>query len=92
MAAYKPERLLARREQFRQLIADGAARSKNRNHGKLFLPLIRCIEIDGRFALSGTPSRKPTTAVLQLLYSESTSAEWLFPQEKAALHMSGKGT
>jgi len=50
--AYKPQRLLAGREQFRQLIADGAARSKNRNHGKLPPLLIRCIEIDGRLTLS----------------------------------------
>jgi hypothetical protein len=25
-------------------------------------------------------------AVLQLLYTEATAAEWLFPQEKATLH------
>jgi hypothetical protein len=32
------------------------------------------------------------TAVLQLLYTESTTAEWLFPQEKATLHNAGEGT
>jgi hypothetical protein len=31
-------------------------------------------------------------AVLQLLYTEANTVEWLFPQEKATLHDSGKGT
>jgi hypothetical protein len=30
--------------------------------------------------------------VLQLLYTEITTAEWLFPQEKATLHNAGQGT
>jgi hypothetical protein len=32
------------------------------------------------------------TAVPQLLYPETTAAEWLFPQEKATLHDAGEGT
>jgi hypothetical protein len=32
------------------------------------------------------------TAALQLLYTESTTAEWLFLQEKATLHNAGEGT
>jgi tagatose-1,6-bisphosphate aldolase non-catalytic subunit AgaZ/GatZ len=38
------------------------------------------------------PGFEYATAVLQLLYSGSTSAEWFFPQEKATFHMSSKGT
>jgi hypothetical protein len=33
-----------------------------------------------------------STAVPQLLYPETTAAEWLFPQEKATLHDAGEGT
>jgi hypothetical protein len=32
------------------------------------------------------------TAVLQLLYTETTAFEWLFPREKATLRDTGKGT
>jgi hypothetical protein len=32
------------------------------------------------------------TAVPQLLYPETTAAEWLFPQEKATLHDAGEST
>jgi hypothetical protein len=35
---------------------------------------------------------KLTIAVLQLLYTEANTVEWLFPQEKATLHDLGKGT
>jgi hypothetical protein len=32
------------------------------------------------------------TAVPQLLYPETTTAKWLFPQEKATSHGAGKDT
>ncbi len=31
-------------------------------------------------------------AVLQLLYTETTTAAWIFPQEKAILHLADKAT
>jgi hypothetical protein len=36
--------------------------------------------------------RRRSTAVLQLLYTEASALEWLFPREKATLRDTGKGT
>jgi hypothetical protein len=42
--------------------------------------------------MAGGAQPVQATAVPQLLYPETTTAKWLFPQEKATSHGAGKDT